>query len=45
MIIEIAQITNIVGNENGIGINMKSIITAIQNQKVLAHPLMKLVIY
>lgn len=45
MIYEIARIIINVGNENGIGINMKSIITAIQNQKVLAHPFMKLVIY
>lgn len=42
---EIARIIINVGNENGIGINVKSIITAIQNQKVLAHPFMNLVIY
>jgi hypothetical protein len=42
---EIAQIINIVGNENGIGINMKSIISAIQSQKFLEHPFICLIIY
>jgi len=43
--IEIAQIINIVGPENGIGINMKSVIRAIQSQKFLLHPFICLIIY
>ena len=45
MMIDIAQIINIVGNENGIGINIKSVIRAIQSQKFLEHPFICLIIY